>query len=93
MTSFSGVTFFLFCFVFRPYPFVDAAALRSIVLGYAGVPIATRGCFFLSLLPSIFFVPFPQYLCMESMSYVLSFRMVFFLSCDHGLDFRHQLIM
>ena len=35
-----------------------------------------------------FFVPFPLSLCMESTSYVLSFRMVFFLPCDdHVLDF------
>ena len=45
---FSGVTFVLFCFVFRLYAFVEAAALRSIVLRYAGVPIATRVSFFLS---------------------------------------------
>ena len=43
---FSGVTFVLFCFVFRLYGFVEAAALRSIVLRYAGVPIATRVSFF-----------------------------------------------
>ena len=29
---------------------------------------------------------------MESTSYVLSFRMVFSLPCDHGLDFLHQLM-
>ena len=62
---FSGVTFVLFCFVFRLYAFVEAAAIRSIVLRYAGVPIATRVCFFffppffllfleMSLFPSIF---------------------------------------
>ena len=46
---FSGfVNFVLFCFVFHPYAFVEAAALRSIVLRYAGVPIATRVSFFLS---------------------------------------------
>ena len=59
---FSGVTFVLFCFVFHPYAFVEAAALRSIVLRYAGVPIVTRVSFFLSFLslfPSIAFVPFP----------------------------------
>ena len=56
---FSGVTFVLFCFVFR---FVEAAALRSIVLRYAGVPIATHVSlflfliiFFLSLFPRFFF--------------------------------------
>ena len=36
---------------------------------------------------------FPLSLCQESTSYVLSFRMVFFLPCDHGLDFLHQLSM
>ena len=62
----------LFCFArFRLYAFVEAAALHSIVLRYAGVPIATSVS-----------------LCTESRSYVLSFfRMVFFLPCDHGLDF------
>ena len=57
MASFSGVaTFVLFCFVFRLYAFVRAAALRSIVLRYAGAPIATRFFFFfeMSLFPSIF---------------------------------------
>ena len=39
---FSGATFVLFCFVFCRYAFVEAAAFRSIVLRYAGVPIATR---------------------------------------------------
>ena len=47
----------------------------------------------ISLFPSIFLVSFPLSLCMESTSYVLSFRMVFFLPCDHGLDFLHQFIM
>ena len=85
---------FLWCFVcfvllrFRLYAFVEAAALR-----YARVPIATRVSFFflsvyleMSLFPS-FFGPSPLSLCMESTSYVLFFRMVFFLPCDHGLDF------
>ena len=38
----------LFCFAsfFRLYAFVEAAALRSIVLRYAGVPKATRFFFF-----------------------------------------------
>ena len=38
--------FGLFCLVFRLYAFVEAAALRSIVLRYAGVPIATPVSFF-----------------------------------------------
>ena len=94
---FSGVTFVLFCFVFRPYAFVESAALRSIVLRYAGVPIATRTYVFLSFYFFLFlfiwrlrFVRVFLYhfhflfLCMESTSCVLSFRMV--------LDFLHQLI-
>ena len=56
------VCFVLLCFVFRLYAFVEAAALRSIVLRYAGAPIATRVSFFfffffsldMSLFPSIF---------------------------------------
>ena len=48
---FSGVTFDLFCFVFRFYAFVEAAALRSIVLRYAGVPITTRVSFFYLFFP------------------------------------------
>ena len=64
MTSFPGVKFVLFCFVlfrFRLYAFVEAAALRSIVLRYAGAPIARRVSFFfpfvyleMPLFPSIF---------------------------------------
>ena len=85
---FSGVTF-----VIRLYAFVEAAALRSIALRNAGVPIATRFNFIfvfyleMSLFPSIYFVPLPISLCKESTSYVLSFRMVFFLPFNHGLDF------
>ena len=52
--------------------------------------------FFLSLFPSIFFCTISAFtLHGEYTSYVLSFRMVFFLPCDHGLDFwhhHHQLI-
>ena len=61
MTSFSGVTFVLFLLRFRFYAFVEAAALRSIVLRYAGAPIATRVSFFfpfvyleMSRFPSLF---------------------------------------
>ena len=99
MSSFSGITFVFVLLCFRLYAFVEAAALRSIVLRYAGVPIATRVSFSflfpffyleMSLFPGIFFVPFPVSLCME---YVLSYRMVFFyqqyniIPGDHGLDF------
>ena len=87
--------FALLCFVFRLYAFLEAAALRSIVLRYAGgAPIATRVSFFfpfvyleMSLFPSIF-VPFPFSLCIESTSYVLSFRiMVFFYLVSTGWIF------
>ena len=67
MAFFSGVTFVLFCFAFRLYAFVEAAALRSIVLRYAGVPIATRVSLFLSF-SFLFFVYlemslFPSIVC------------------------------
>ena len=89
---FSGVTFVLFCLVFRLYAFVEAAALRSIVLRYAGVPIATRVSFFsyffsflvyleMSLLPSIFSA-FSLWRVRRTF-----FPMVFFLPCDHRLGF------
>ena len=79
----------------RLYAFVEAAALRSIVLRYAGAPIATRGsfCFVLdmSLFPSFFFVPFPLSLCITvwTREYVLRSFLPngVFLPCDHGLDF------
>ena len=95
---FSGVTFVLFCFVFRLHAFVEAAALRSIVLRYAGVPIATRVSFFLSFCYFLLFgdVDFSEY-------FLYHFRFLFvwtieyvvrsflpdgvFLPCDHGLDF------
>ena len=86
---------FLWCYVcfvllrFRLYAFVEAAALRSIVLRYAGAPIATR--FFVFFWRRhffrVFFVPFPLSLCMESTSYVLSFRMVFFYLVATGWIF------
>ena len=65
MTSFSGVTFVMFC-LFRLYAFfVEAAALSSIVLRYAGgASIATRSsstCFFLSFLCLFGDVAFSEY--------------------------------
>ena len=79
---------FLWCYVcfvllcFRLYAFVEVAALRSTVLRYASATIATRVFFFFFFgdvaFSEYFFVPFPLSLCMESTSYVLSFRMVFF---------------
>ena len=90
MTSSSGVTFVLFCFVFV---FVEAATLRSIVLRYAGAPIATRVSFFFPfvLFRYVFFsssfcaIAFS--LCMESTSYVLFFRMVVFYLVTTGWMF------
>ena len=77
---------FLWCYVcfvllrFRLYAFVEAAALRSTVFRYAGAP-DSHTCFFFFFgtcrFFRLFFVPFPLSLCMESTSYVLSFRMVF----------------
>ena len=47
--------------VFRLYVFVEAAALRSIVLRYAGFPIATRVSFFLLFFFLIGDVVFSEY--------------------------------
>ena len=98
MTSFSGITFVLFCFallcfVFRLYALVEVAALRSIVLRYAGAPIATRVSFFFpfvyletSLFPNMFCTISAFSLCGEYV--VRSFLPNgVFLPCDHGLDF------
>ena len=95
---------FLWCYVcfvllrFRLYAFVEAAALCSIVLRYAGAPIATRVSLFfpfvyleMSLFPIIFctisvFSLYGEYV-------VRSFLPVgVFLPCDHGLDFVHLLM-
>ena len=54
---------------FRPDDFIEAAALRAIVLRNAGVPIATRVFFFPLLFIGrcrffrVFFVPLPFSLC------------------------------
>ena len=101
--SFDGVLLWCYvCFVllhFRLYGFVEAAALRSIVLQYAGLPIATRVSFFFFFLFICLFgdVAFSEYFLylfrflfiwrILLPSYVLSFQIVFFLPCDHGLDF------
>ena len=87
---------FLWCYVcfvllrFRLYAFVEAAALRSIVLRYAGAPIAIRVSFSFFgdvAFSEYFFVPFPLSLCMESTSHVLFFRMVFFYLATTGWSF------
>ena len=83
-------------FFFRLYAFVEAAALRSIVLRYiiCGRP-DSHTCFFLlfpfaylemSLFPSIFRTISAFSLCGEYV--VRSFLPSgVFLPCDHGLDF------
>ena len=97
------MAFFFWCYVcfvllrFRLYAFVEAAALRSIVLRYADVPIATRVSFFLfflfvylemSLFPSIFLYHF-RFLFVWTIEYVVRSFLPdgVFLPCDHGLDF------
>ena len=87
---------FLWCYVcvvllrFCLYDVVEAAALRSIVLRYASAPTATRVSFAFfgdAAFSEYFFVPFPLSLCMESTSYVLSFRTVFFYLVTTGWIF------
>ena len=85
-TIYYTLVLLLLCFLrFRLYAFLEAAALRSIVLryNYAGVSIATRVfCFFSFCLfgdvvfSEYFFVLFPLSLYMVSTSYVLSFRVI-----------------
>ena len=82
------------CFVllrFRLDAFVEAAALRSIVLRYAGAPIATRVSFLFIWTRRFFrvfvFVPLTLSLRMESTPCVLSFRMVFFYLVTAGWIF------
>ena len=94
MTSFSGVPFVFVLLRFLLYAFVEAAALRSIVLRYAGAPIATRVFFFFFFLRCrffrVFFVPFPLslYYTVYGECVVRSFLLNgVFLPCDHGLDF------
>ena len=95
MTSFSGVTFDLFCFFFvfmlslMPRPFVQSSFDMQ-----EGAPIATRVSFFLlpffyldmSLFPSIFctiafFSLYKEYLVRSFLPDGA------FLPCDHGLGF------
>ena len=85
MKSFSGFPFVLFCFVFlimfslKPQPFVQSPfkcrrpdSHTRFFLSFSLLFIL-RCRFF-----RVFFVPLPFSLCMDSSSYVLSFRMVFF---------------
>ena len=81
--------FALLCFVFRLHAFVEAVALRSIVLRYAGAPAATRVfSFWRCRFFRVFLVPCPLSLCMESTSYVLFFRIMFFyiVTTDWSFD-------
>ena len=80
---------------FRLHAFIEAAALRSIVLRYAGAPIATRVSFFspfvlleMAFFPSIFctiavFSLYGEYV--EPVRFSLPDGV--FPPCDHGLDF------
>ena len=91
MTSLSGVTFVLFCFVFvfvvslKPQPFVqssfDMQALRQPHVFLSFFPFLSWA----TLLFPIFFLPFS--LCIESTSYGLSFRMVCFYLVTTGWIF------
>ena len=79
---------------FRLYAFVEAVALRSTVLRYAGgAPITTRVSLFfpfvyleMSLFPNVFCTTAVFSLHGE---YVVRFFLPvgLFLPCDHGLDF------
>ena len=87
----------LFCFAsFLSYAFVEAAVLRSMVLRYAGAPIATRvfwgggG----NVAFSEYFLYCFRFLFVWTIEYTVRFFLPngVFLPCDHGLDFWHQLM-
>ena len=98
MASFSGVTFVLLRF--HLYAFVEAAALHSIVLRYAGASIATRRVSF--LLFSFVYLEMSLFLSIVCTIAVFPLNGEYvvrsflpncvFLTCDHGLDCRHQLV-
>ena len=90
---------FFWCYVcivlfrFRLYAFIEAAAFRSIVLRYAGAPIATRDFFFFFLLIiwkyrffRVFLVPLPFFFVWR-VCRTFPLPDGVFLPCDHGLDF------
>ena len=93
MTSFSGVAFLfcfaVLCFVFRLYAFVEAATLRSIVLRYAGAPIAICISFFGDVDFSEYFLYHFRFLFVWRVEYVVRSLLPngIFLPCDRGLDF------
>ena len=74
---------FLWCYVrfvllrFRLNAFVEAAALRSIVLWYAGAPIATRVSFFYFF--PFFFVHLEMWLFQSIFYFLYHFRFLFVL--------------
>ena len=95
MTSFSGVML-VFLLRFRLYVFVEAAALCSIVLRYAGAPIVIRVFVFSFRLFGDDHVALSEYfwyhfrfLFVWTIEYVVRSFLPngVFLPCDHGLDF------
>ena len=84
----------LLCFAFRIYAFVEATALRSTVLPYAGAPTATRVSFFLemSLFPSICFYHFRVLFVWWRVRRTFFPSEWCFLPCAHGLDFWNELM-
>ena len=94
MTSFSDATFVLFLKKNQNTPRLsEAAALRSIVLRYAGAPIATCVSFFFPFVNldmpffRVFFCAISLSLCIGSTSYVLSFQMMVFYLVTTGWIF------
>ena len=77
---------------FRLYAFVEVAALRSIVLRYAGASIATRVFFFFFgdvVFSEYFLYHFRFLFVVWTIEYVVHSFLPngVFLPCDHGLDF------
>ena len=94
LMSFSGVPFVFVLLRYRLSSFIEAAAVRSIVLLYAGPPIATlcSSFFFLVYLDMLLF---PS-ICFGTIAifslygeYVVRFPLLdgVFLPCDHGAGF------
>ena len=91
MTSFSGVTFVLFCFVFvfmlslKPRPFVQSSfGMQAPRKPHVFIFIFLEMSFF----PSIFWYYF-RFLFVWTIEYVVRSFLPngVFLPCDHGLDF------
>ena len=79
---FSGVTFVLLCFALFCFVFVSMLSLKPQPFVQSSFECRRPGshtCFYFwrCRFFRVFLVPFPLSLCMESTSYVLSFRMVF----------------